>query len=191
MNELSNDSCSVIIIMLCVSDTSAGFANFDAFASDRVSGGTGPVSMSAAASNVGGPSMSVGGAPAPVSADKYSAFAELESAFTAPTVTTAAAVNWDSSWANRNTQPSWAPATTGSVFGSGGPAPQSGLIYGGNVAPSAAPATGFTSATGKLIHYYVAFIVSVIIVMDALLKSFIPTSLLSRLFVIPIIMLMK
>ena len=139
----------MIIIMilrpLYVADTASGFANFDAFASDRMPG-PGPTSASAGASSMGGP-VTVSGAPPPVSADKYSALAELESAFSLPTATTTATVNWDSSWANRNAQPSWSAPTTGSAFGSAGPAP-AGLMYGGNVAPSAAPAAGFTASAG-------------------------------------------
>ena len=96
---------------------------------------------------------SFGEAPPPVSADKYSALADLESAFSAPTVTTTSSiVNWDSSWTNRSTQPpSWAEsATTGSVFGSSGGNPaSSGFLYaGGGVVSSGTAATGFSAATG-------------------------------------------
>jgi len=71
------------------------------------------------------------GTSAPVSADKYSALAELESAFTVPTT---ASVHWDS--ASVTSQLS----TTASAV-----PVSSGLMYGGNVAATLTPATGGTS----------------------------------------------
>ena len=113
-------------------------------------------------SNVGGP-VSISGPAPPVAADKYSALAELESAFNISAAAPAAPVNWDSSVISRNTQPtswgtstpgsqaSWGSPTTGAMFGSSGtaavPAP-SGLMYGGSVVPNAAPAAAFTAAPG-------------------------------------------
>jgi len=132
------------MILLCVADTSAGFANFDAFASDNVGG---PVSLPAGAgavNTVGGPG-SVNAPAPPVSADKYSALAELESAFSVPAVVPNPAMNWDS-LTNRNAVSSWGTSTTvPSVFGSV-PMP-SGVMYGGNVAT---PAARFTAAAGNL-----------------------------------------
>jgi len=148
------------MILLCVADTSAGFANFDAFASDNVGGPVslpagagavntvgGPVSLPAGAgavNTVGGPG-SVNAPAPPVSADKYSALAELESAFSVPAVVPNPAMNWDS-LTNRNAVSSWGTSTTvPSVFGSV-PMP-SGVMYGGNVAT---PAARFTAAAGNL-----------------------------------------
>jgi len=94
----------------------------------------------------------MGGAPPPVTADKYSALAELESTFNIPPAATPPSVNWDSMVANQNATSSWlAASTSGSVFGipagGGVPAP-SGFVYGGVLPPTGAPATGFNVPAG-------------------------------------------
>jgi len=150
----------IMIFCYNFSDDTDGFANFAAFSNQSsnsaVSQPSGSMPKSSAFfANFSPPTTSSSVAP-PVPADKYSALADLESAFMAP-APSSSTVNWDSTMgggslgggvsAGSGTS-SWGAAGSSMFNGMGGLPASGNAFYGGSIATASTSSTLYNVAGG-------------------------------------------